>query len=146
MAYFDNSDSFSYPEKIVLGYAEELCCELSTKVIAQLKSMTEGLQSGGDSGLVNIWEEICVQLQSDYSAMWDLYDETVCDLVERAVLCLSQYAMAALQYSIDFKESEHGYEYDLDEIVNNIVHRIYEEATADRSARVTAFLENEGAI
>ena len=35
------------------------------------------MQSGDDSGLKNIWDEICVQVQFQYSFFWNAYLETI---------------------------------------------------------------------
>ena len=32
-------------------------------VVRDLQAMKDGLQSGDDSGLANIWDEVCVQVQ-----------------------------------------------------------------------------------
>lgn len=146
MAFFDYSDAFTYTEKIVLDWADETSRQITQRIIAELKTMTDGMQSCEDDGLENIWEEICVQLQMDFSVCWGLYDEIVRDLTERALSEQSQLSLAALQYSIDFSEQDDGYEYNPDEITDELTHVIYNEAANDRSANITAFLENERAL
>lgn len=37
----------------------------------------DNLQSGEDSGLRDVWDEICVQIQVDLSVMWDAYVDTI---------------------------------------------------------------------
>jgi len=34
--------------------------------------------------LVNVWDEICVQVQGEHSAFWDAYDQTARDMKERS--------------------------------------------------------------
>jgi hypothetical protein len=46
------------------------------------------LQSGDDSGLTNAWEEICVQVQGEQSALWDAYDVMVRQVVSIEVTAL----------------------------------------------------------
>jgi hypothetical protein len=47
--------------------------------------MTDGMQSGDDSGLKNIWDEICVQVQEQEFFMWDLYKDLMWDIVSEEV-------------------------------------------------------------
>ncbi|MEM5788924.1 MAG: hypothetical protein AAGU11_16550 [Syntrophobacteraceae bacterium] len=39
--------------------------------------MKDGMQSGVDTPLRNVWDEICVQVQSEFSTMWDFYLDTI---------------------------------------------------------------------
>jgi len=43
--------------------------------------MSDGMQSGDDTPLKNIWDEVCVQVQGEESAMWDTYSETIQSLI-----------------------------------------------------------------
>jgi hypothetical protein len=43
--------------------------------------MTEGMQSGDDSGLRNVWDEVCVQVQGQESVMWDVYLDTISGII-----------------------------------------------------------------
>ena len=66
-----------YLKNIISEIAESECNRICRKTIRSLQKMTEGMQSGDDSGLKNIWDEICVQVQSQYSFFWDAYLETI---------------------------------------------------------------------
>jgi hypothetical protein len=44
---------------IVSNLAEQVCQQITRKVISSLQALTNGLLSGDDSGLTNAWEEIC---------------------------------------------------------------------------------------
>ena len=44
--------------------------------------MTEGMQSGDDTPLKNIWDEVCVQMQTEQSALWEAYEDTMLRLIE----------------------------------------------------------------
>ena len=63
--------------RIVQALAESVCQHVSDKTIRALQGMTDAnmLLSGDDSGLINVWEEICVQLQNEESFYWDTYVE-----------------------------------------------------------------------
>lgn len=51
-------------------------------MIKTLRDEKKGLQSGDDSGLINIWDEICVQMQREQSEMWELYQDMITGFVE----------------------------------------------------------------
>ena len=61
-------------EKIVEELASEIGKRITRKTIRDLQKMGEEFMSSGDSGLENVWDEICVQVQYDKSMFWDLYD------------------------------------------------------------------------
>jgi hypothetical protein len=65
-----------YKDKIIEYVSDETCEKISKKIISDLKKMKEGMQSGDDSGLKTIWDELCVQAQVEYSVMWDAYEDT----------------------------------------------------------------------
>jgi len=75
-----------YKDKIITTVAEKACQQVAAKVIKTLRDEKKGLQSGDDSGLINIWDEICVQMQREQSEMWDLYQDMITGFVE-AELC-----------------------------------------------------------
>ena len=85
------------------GYDEALRRELASNLVGQvveeakrsLMSMKVTL-SGEDSGLTNVWEEICVQLQGEESAFGDAYEFTARQTIEGAMLTfapLEKYAV-----------------------------------------------------
>lgn len=75
---YKSEDKFmAYKDKIIEYVAKEACKKILTKVIRILQRMTEGMQSGDDSPLVNIWDEVCVQVQDEEFIVWDLYLDTI---------------------------------------------------------------------
>jgi hypothetical protein len=70
-----------YRDRIIVRIAEQECKRISRKVVLALQKMTDGMQSGDDSGLKNIWDEICVQVQSEQSIMWNLYEDLISDII-----------------------------------------------------------------
>jgi hypothetical protein len=70
-----------YKDKIISAFANDACKAVSEKVIRKLRTMKEGMHSGDDSLLKNIWDEICVQVQIQESKYWDLYEETAKNLI-----------------------------------------------------------------
>ena len=70
-----------YKDKIISAFADDGCKEVSEKVIRKLRTMKEGMHSGDDSPLKNIWDEICVQVQIQESQYWEYYEETAKNLI-----------------------------------------------------------------
>jgi len=71
-----------YHDAIIAQVAEEACQRVSSSVIRKLRRMNDGMQSGGDSPLKNIWDEVCVQMQDEPSVMWEAYEDTLLGLIE----------------------------------------------------------------
>ena len=65
-------------QHIVAAWAKQLSDKLLKESIADLEQMDSSeLLSGDDSGLKNVWEEICVQVQDEQSFFWETYVETM---------------------------------------------------------------------
>lgn len=62
---------------LILRVGDRVIEPPARRVIRTLRSMTEGRQSAYDSGLRNIWEEVCAQVQGNLSVMWDAYLEVI---------------------------------------------------------------------
>jgi hypothetical protein len=70
-----------YRDNIIMAVAEKGCNQVSGKVVRELRKMTAGMQSGDDSPLKNIWDEVCVQMQGQESATWEYYLDVIRDLI-----------------------------------------------------------------
>jgi hypothetical protein len=89
------------PERELLGkFAEEIAEGVARKTISQLQKIPNTL-SPEDSGLKNAWDEICVQIQSEYSFFWDAYDETARSFVATLVEELRLHQKMALWLRTD---------------------------------------------
>ncbi|MBN1664549.1 MAG: hypothetical protein JW943_13190 [Deltaproteobacteria bacterium] len=64
-------------EKIIADIAASECNIISKKIIRHFRAMKEGMQSGDDTPLENIWDEICVQARGNESVMWNVYQDNV---------------------------------------------------------------------
>jgi len=79
----------NYKDKIISAIAKEACESISGRVIRSLRQMKQGLQSGADSPLENLWDEICVQVKGKPSSMWNYCLETARQLIDGEVSRLS---------------------------------------------------------
>ena len=91
----------NYKDNILWHVSHEACKEVSTKVVRSLRKMTEGMQSGDDTTLRNIWDEVCVQSQVERSVMWDAYEETILGLIEQEVRKLDEVIIGAIFLQTD---------------------------------------------
>ena len=135
---------------IIKKFAEGTAKRISDQTITALQEMTEIL-SGDGSCLENIWEEVCVQVQSEQSFFWDAYDDTVRSLVSAYIEKLPYHEKSALWfqtddgwdwlYDQDEKSDEKPPVFDHD-IVQYIVQKyIYDEAGAWSSNSIDSYLE-----
>ena len=85
---------------ILKPFAVDIAKRISQDCIKYLKGLKATL-SGDDSGLVNVWNEICVQLQDEYSFFWDAYEETVRSFVAGHVAELQNHEKKALWIQTD---------------------------------------------
>jgi len=91
----------NYKAKIIRHVSHKACEEISAKVVKILRKMTEGMQSGDDTPLKNIWDEVCVQVQDEYSVMWDYYLETISSMIEKEVCMLDDLVIGAIWLQTD---------------------------------------------
>jgi hypothetical protein len=56
-----------------------VCQRVSRQVIRNLQELNDkdSLLSGDNSGLVNVWDEICVQMQLEESCFWEGYEDLI---------------------------------------------------------------------
>ena len=82
--------------RIASDLAEALKKRIVGACIRDLQGMREHLLSGEDSGLANVWDEICVQEQKERSFDWEAYEETMSTFIECRVSELQPYELDAL--------------------------------------------------
>ena len=88
-------------QAVVAAYAGLLAKQIIPAVIADLQALTENLQSGDDSGLTNIWEELCVQVQGEESVDFELYVDIVDDAIEASLKKIGKSEVLALWLSTE---------------------------------------------
>ena len=125
-------------DRIITSIAEHECKRIARRVLRDLQGMTQGMQSGNDSGLANLWNEVCVQVQGQESGMWDYYVEMMREMIEKQVQMLSVELRKAIWlqtdngFHWDFDEDEPAeIEYSEDDIVDHILREFVLKLAAD---------------
>jgi hypothetical protein len=115
-------------DRIIAWVAEHECNRIARRVVRALQGITQGMQSGDDSRLANLWDEVCVQVQGQESIMWDYYVEMMWEMIEKQVHMLSVELKKAIWlqtdngFDWDFDEDKHTViEYSEDDIVDHIL-------------------------
>jgi hypothetical protein len=135
---------------IVRTVADIAARRIAHKAIAFLQQVEAG-RPIEDFLLKNAWDEICVQIQSEYFVHWDVYDETVRDLVRRCLPDLPQHEREAIWLQtqqgdawLDDEEATRDTNpvFD-DDIVTHIASEyIYEEADRWSNSRIRDYIDN----
>ncbi len=137
--------------KIVRDLADAVCELICRRTIRALQRMTDCRLSGDDSGLANVWDEICAQVQSERSFAWESYDETVRALVTGAVDELTEYERDAVwlrtpqgeDWRADQDNQRNVKHPVLDDIVSFIVNeRVYCQADSWSNTRIRKYLDS----
>jgi hypothetical protein len=136
---------------VIRAFAEEICQRLTRKIIDCLQKMKDAPHSGDGSGLENIWDEICVQIQSEQSILWNLYDSTVRQMVEAEVEKLSPHEREAIwlqtpeadRWEFDEESESKPYPVCYDDIVGYLVNKhIYHAACNWNNQRIREYLDH----
>lgn len=108
------------------------------------------MQSSEDSGLENVWDEICVQLQHQESVLWDVYDTTVRSMVELEVDRLKPFEKEAIwlqtkqgsDWSIDQEEEPDSIPVINSDIIDHVLcHFLYRDADNWSNKRIRVYLD-----
>lgn len=134
---------------IVRAVADEACRRCVNSVRRSLQQMPAGLL--GDAFTLNsVWEEICVQVQSDRSFPWRVYDETMRLGVDSAVEELASYEREAVWLQTDaaweWEHAEdaerHPYPVAASDIISFIMEdHLLPEARRWSNSRIRAFID-----
>lgn len=73
-----------FRDKLIKKIADDEVNRICRKVISMLTKIKDIL-SGDDSGLENAWDEICVQVQSQQSIYWEMYEAMIFNSIEMVV-------------------------------------------------------------
>ena len=138
-------------ERIIGVWADQLAERLVAKTIAALKKMGKDCMLSGDSGLKNVWEEVCVQVQFEYSVDWDTYETVIDDLLYSYASELDRSAQMALWATTDegwdwlreYRDEDNGYEnapLDIDAIKDMLRGNVLSAASDYKSPAVRRYL------
>jgi len=93
-------------KQIIASIAEQECTRIASRVARDLRRVTQGMQSGDGSGLANLWDEVCVQVQDQESVIWDHYLDIMREMIEKRVEPLNE----ALEKAI-WLQTEAGFDW-----------------------------------
>lgn len=85
---------------VLRQFAVDIKDRLVNRTIRGLRKITDTL-SGDDSGLINAWDEICVQIQGQLSGYWDAYDETARSILADHVAELKDHEKLSLWFQTE---------------------------------------------
>jgi hypothetical protein len=139
--------------RFVQALAEQAAKRVARRVVQEMQKLTDCKLSGDDSGLANVWDEICVQAQFDQSEAWEVYEETGTTIVAGFVSDLSIHEKEAL-----WLQTEAGWDWDYDTRDANAEVPVVEDQIVDyvwteyvlveagrwTNSRIRAYLERAG--
>nr|WP_287935639.1 hypothetical protein [Algoriphagus sp.] len=139
-----------YESQIVTYLAEKISKEISGKCIKDLQESKNTL-SGPDTGLINTWDEICAQIQGEYSFHWDTYEDTVELFIQPYLEKLNPYERFAI-----WLQTDEGMRYDEDEdkepeiysfaVLRYVKGHIFQQAGKWSNQRIRKYLERGGEL
>ena len=133
----------------IADYHTKLICN---KVIRRLQSLKgNNLLSGEGSGLKNVWDEVCVQFQHQFSIYWEAYKETIDNIILKIldktdieILKLISYANAdesEINGNEDFN-SFNDYPYCPDVALSTVNTMLYDRASNYSNKRIEEYIDN----
>lgn len=110
-------------------------------IIKQLKKMKDdALLSGEDSGLENVWEEICVQLQREQSFEWQMYVLVVDGIIEEELNKLPHSFKQVISYLRDFNDEPGMTGYSPSNAIENIKNDVFSVAMEYSNRNIEEYL------
>lgn len=102
---------YNFKDRLLAKFAEPLCRRIAYGARRELQSWDDAsMQSGDNSGLKNLWDEICVQVQREESIFWDMYIEIIDSCIERQASKLKPHELMAIWWQNE------NLEYDTDSL------------------------------
>ncbi len=136
-------------DEVIFHLAEGCTRRIARRVILGLQALSDGLQSGADSPLTSTWDEICVQVQSGESVLWEVYDQHVRSVIADEIQTLAPHERCAIWLQTDAgiewqcsDEVDSGMTYDEDGVISQVADEVYTAAGSWSNARIRAFIDN----
>lgn len=99
--------NYNFKDRLLAKFAEPLCRRISYGARRELQSWDDSsMQSGDDSGLNNLWDEICVQVQHEESIFWDMYIEIIDSCIKRQASKLKPHELMAIWWQKEDLEND----------------------------------------
>lgn len=136
---------------ITSKFGEDVGRLCAKRVVKTLRTMSDPLLSGDGSGLENMWEEVCVQVQLQHSVYWNLYEDMMEGMVAHEVSLLKRHQLeAAWLCTDDGSEWHYTDEEDREEAVvdeDAVVQWVYHDhlmsmANGYTNERIQVYLDN----
>jgi len=133
----------NHRDKIISNIADRECKNVCTKTISTLQGMNDGMQSGDDTPLESLWDEICIQVQYRQSVFYDAYLATITTTISQKLTGVDEHLKQAIwlqtdqgwDWGYDNKESEDDVPSFLDgDIAEYILHEYVLREAADWSS------------
>lgn len=136
--------------RIARELGEAVTKRLITGCIRDLQAMKENLLSGEDSGLENIWDEICVQQQQEQSIYWDVYQATMDTFIEHRVDQLLPHELDAVwfltqegdDWDTELEEERDAYPVMAQDVVAYLQGELLTAASDWSNARISVYIES----
>ena len=98
---------YNFKDRLLAKFAETFCRRIANCVRRELQSWDDNsMMSGDDSGLKNLWDEICVQVQREESIFWDMYVEIIDSCIERQASKLKPHELMAVWWQKEDLEDD----------------------------------------
>ena len=133
---------------IVREFARRAALRITRQAIAVLQGQPADLS--GDRGLKSVWDELCVQVQDDFSIYWDEYQEHLELLVFSYVTDLPTHERNAIwlqtqagdDWDSEDAEDRDPFPVDNDDVVNFLIHDfLLAQAGEWTNVRIRTYLE-----
>ena len=140
----------NHQDAVIKGISDISCTKISGKVIRYFQKMKEGLQSGADTTLKNVWDEICVQVVGEESYCFSSYIDTARRYIHIEIEKLDERIKQAIwiqtdQY-LDSEEDDEKYDpsiYCEDDVIEYILNDfVLREAERWTNKRIENYLWN----
>lgn len=136
-----------YESQIVTYFADQIATKIVKKSIRAFQNSRITLSE--DSRLVTTWDEICVQIQNEYSFHWDVYEESIENHLAFEIKDLNEFEQFALWLQSDEGISYDEYENESpdisnDDIISYLKGKIFEKAGNWSNKGIRSYLESGG--
>ena len=149
-------------EGLLASHTSKLTADIAASIIRQLQGIKRDrgmMQSPESSGLINLWDEVCVQVQREYSVFWDAYEEFIRTIIEERVqklpkeeklmIWLSSESFSEWADTFDEDDCDNAFSeffpdgYESDAVIQMIFDEVISRADDFKNRRISTFLERD---